>query len=380
MPVYTFMALDPPLSVIKEIDKRRRAFLWKGSPNVAGGHCLVSWSSVCRPRHLGGLGLPNLVILGRTLRIRWQWLQRSWSTRPWGRLHNQTTQAEEIMFKASIVVRVGNGEKTLFWEDRWLDGRSIQGLAPSIANMVNLTIRKHRTVAQALLGHSWILDIEGRLEDVSILEFLRLWDTLQPIQLSQDEIDSVLWQWEPSGCYSAKSAYRAFFVGSIGFPCAKAIWKARAPLKCKIFLWLAIRRRCWTADRLQRRGLVNQGVCVFCGHGQETIDHILVGCAVTGQVWARFLRQVGFRAAAPIGQTTLQDHWISARNSEAKHRRKELDSCIILVSWMIWKERNQRIFKNVTTPINQFLIRIQAEHHHWRMAAATGREAPMDHE
>lgn len=35
-----FMALDPPLGVIKEIDKRKRAFLWKGTETVTSGHCL----------------------------------------------------------------------------------------------------------------------------------------------------------------------------------------------------------------------------------------------------------------------------------------------------------------------------------------------------
>ena len=115
----------------------------------------------------------------------------------------------------------------------------------------------------------------------------------------------MIWRWEPSGCYSAKSAYRAFFAGSLKFPCAEAIWKASAPLKCKIFIWLVIRRRCWTADRLQHRGLTNQGVCVFCGSGQETIDHILVGCVVTGQVWAQFLSRVGIQAVIPVGMTTL---------------------------------------------------------------------------
>lgn len=49
IPVYSFMAFDPPLAVIKEIDKRRRAFLWKGTENVSGGYCLVAWSTVCRP-------------------------------------------------------------------------------------------------------------------------------------------------------------------------------------------------------------------------------------------------------------------------------------------------------------------------------------------
>lgn len=108
------MALEPPLSVIKQIDKMRRAFLWKGSQSVAGGNCLVAWSTVCRLLHLGGLGLHNLVMLGRALRIRWQWLHRTWAARPWGRLHTETSRVDEAMFKASISVTVGNGKNSLF--------------------------------------------------------------------------------------------------------------------------------------------------------------------------------------------------------------------------------------------------------------------------
>jgi hypothetical protein len=33
------------------------------------------------------------------------------------------------------------------------------------------------------------------------------------------------------------------------------IWKSWAPGKCKIFLWLAVKNRCWTTDRLARKGL-----------------------------------------------------------------------------------------------------------------------------
>lgn len=163
------MALDPPLSVIKEIDKQCRAFIWKGSHNVVGRHCLASWSSVCRPRHLGGLGLPNLVVLGHALRIRWLWLQRSWTMRPWGRLHNHTNRAKESLFKASVMVTVGNGGKTLFWEDRWLEGRSVHGPVPSVVKLVNPSTRKHRTVAQALSEHTWISDLASCREDANIL-------------------------------------------------------------------------------------------------------------------------------------------------------------------------------------------------------------------
>lgn len=155
------MALDPPQSVVKEIDKCR-AFLCKGSQNVSGGNCLVAWSVVCHPIQLGGLGVHNLSVLGQAMRICWQWLQRTWDARPWGRLQFQTNREEHDLFQASIMVKVGNRENALFWEDRWLNGCSIPGFDPSIVQMVTPSIRRKRTVAQALTNDNWILDIQGQ--------------------------------------------------------------------------------------------------------------------------------------------------------------------------------------------------------------------------
>lgn len=273
------------------------------------------------------------------------------------------------MFKVSIVVRVGNGENTLFWEDCWLNGSSIQGFALSIVQMVIPSIRRKRTVAQALTNDDWILDIQGQSGAQVVEEVLRLGNRLQQFCLSQGEVDSVSWCWETSGHYSAKSAYEAFFTGSIRFPCADAIWKAQASLKYKVFMWLAIRRRCSTADRLRRRGLQNQGVCVFCRLQEETIDHLLVGCAVTAQIWARFIVQTGSLCPVPSGQHTLQDHWLAAKNPQPKNRRKQIDECIILVSWMLWKERNQKIFNNIVNSSDQILQLALQEHQQWCTAA-----------
>ena len=85
----------------------------------------MAWSVVCRPLHLGRLGVHNLSVLGQVMRIRWQWMQRTWDARPWGRFHFQSNREERALFQASIMVKVGNGENTLFWEDRWLNSCSI---------------------------------------------------------------------------------------------------------------------------------------------------------------------------------------------------------------------------------------------------------------
>lgn len=47
---------------------------------------------------------------------------------------------------------------------------------------------------------------------------------------------------------------------------------------CKFFLWLAENNRCWTADRLAKRGLPHPEACPLCDQVDETHQHILIGC------------------------------------------------------------------------------------------------------
>jgi hypothetical protein len=55
IPVYYLIALQCPKWVIKDVDKIRRGFLWKGRKDVKGGYCLVDWQRFWRPLGLGGL-------------------------------------------------------------------------------------------------------------------------------------------------------------------------------------------------------------------------------------------------------------------------------------------------------------------------------------
>jgi hypothetical protein len=58
--IYTTIALDLPLWAIKAIEKIIRAFLWKGRKEINGGHYLLTWTKVARPKELGELGLFDL--------------------------------------------------------------------------------------------------------------------------------------------------------------------------------------------------------------------------------------------------------------------------------------------------------------------------------
>jgi len=47
------------------------SFLWKGTPDANGGHCLVKWSKALRPKTFGGLGILDLDLFSRALGLRW---------------------------------------------------------------------------------------------------------------------------------------------------------------------------------------------------------------------------------------------------------------------------------------------------------------------
>jgi hypothetical protein len=94
-------------------------------------------------------------------------------------------------------------------------------------------------VKDALHELTWVSDIRGALGWQGLVEYLDLWDVLTDVILHGTD-DTHHWKFEASGNFSSKSAYRAFFAGSVSFEPWKRLWKYWAPSKCKTFIWLAI--------------------------------------------------------------------------------------------------------------------------------------------
>lgn len=119
-------------------------------------------------------------------------------------------------------------------------------------------------------------------------------------------------------------------------------------------------------DWLDHHGIANHRLCVFYRYDNETIDHLMVGCAITGQFWACFMQQVGFHQYIPFEQSSLENFWLHARQLVSATSRKGLESCIILIAWMIWKERNSRVFDKVASPLESILHKMFNKLQLWR--------------
>lgn len=115
IPVYFLSVIPLKRWAIKKIDKVRRNFLWKGEIEANGGHCLVKWTNVQKPKDYGGLGTLELEKFGRALRLRWIWQQWVDPNRPWEGSEAPVNEVDLQLFRASTHMHIGNGQRAEFW-------------------------------------------------------------------------------------------------------------------------------------------------------------------------------------------------------------------------------------------------------------------------
>jgi hypothetical protein len=62
-------------------------------------------------------------------------------------------------FETLVLVVIGDGMRSLFWSDRWINGASVKTLTPNLLAAVPTRIRNKRTVAEAIMQRKWVKDI-----------------------------------------------------------------------------------------------------------------------------------------------------------------------------------------------------------------------------
>nr|XP_040244102.1 uncharacterized protein LOC109755903 [Aegilops tauschii subsp. strangulata] len=333
MPTHILIAMSMHGSILRQVNRLIRAFLWQG---------------------------------------RWLWLRKTDPTRPWAHLHIPSSPAVQAIFQASTFWTVGDGTSCIFWEDHWIDGASIAELAPLVFAAVPRRHRKTRTVAATLDSRALIHDILSPLRPSALVQYIHLWIRLCQITLT-DAPDTITWPWTLTGVYSARSCYKALFAGSTIEPSWKLTWKSWAPLRVKVFLWLAFQGRCWTADRLARRGLAHAPLCLLCDQEPETMEHLLAGCPFSRQAWHEILSWYRITDTPLLDSASdFRDWFSSAVQSAPTVLRHGHASLIILTAWRICKARNACVFNGAAPSIPLLVNDIKEDARGWAAAGAKG--------
>jgi hypothetical protein len=175
-----------------------------------------------------------------------------------------------------------------------------------------------------------------------------------------------------SSAVVTKSAYKMQFEGHIISTMPDMVWRPWAPPKCKLFAWLIIQNRVWTADRLQKRGWPSCVLCKLCNQVQESADHLLYKCRFTTRIWIELKEWLDLHDVDPRAwhnRRTVKEWWTKSILQRG-HSRKAMASLAMLVSWEIWKERNARVFQNSATTSFMLIAKIKDEMAMWCHAGA----------
>jgi hypothetical protein len=155
---------------IREIDKRRRAFLWAGTETVSSERCKVAWPLACAPKEYSGLGIPDVRVLGLALRL-WEWLCRTKPGAAWARLPSSLERKSASMFAYSVSIEVGDGASTRFWTDAWLPAGAIPTFACNLFKAVGRR-RLGRSVKDAIMERRWVCDITRARTAPVLIEYM----------------------------------------------------------------------------------------------------------------------------------------------------------------------------------------------------------------
>ena len=138
-------------------------------------------------------------------------------------------------------------------------------------------------------------------------------------------------------------------------------------------MWFVTHKRCWTADRLAKRGLPHPVKCLLCDQEEEDIHHLLVGCVFSRCFWFSLLSHLGFAALAPLPSDQSFDNWWRKFDGAAtRDLRRGLNCFVILGAWSIWRHRNDCVFNGVTPNVSLALALTREEAHWWSLAGSKG--------
>jgi hypothetical protein len=92
-------------------------------------------------------------------------------------------------------------------------------------------------------------------------------------------------------------------------------------------------------------------------------------CPFARQTWFECLTAAGLNLVEPTIDSTLET-WCDAARQLVHKKDRPFDALVMLTAWMLWKQRNARVFNNVRQQCNvqQLVVRIKEEFALWKLA------------
>ena len=122
----------------------------------------------------------------------------------------------------------------------------------------------------------------------------------------------------------------------------------RLDSQVKSFVWLVAHKKVNTNDLLQLKRphkALSPDICKLCMKHGETVDHLFLHCSLTMGLWHRLFQLAKTDWVPPRSISDMLSTNFNGFRSSKRGIVLWQDACIALM-WVVWRERNARIFED----------------------------------
>ncbi|XP_071713621.1 uncharacterized protein [Rutidosis leptorrhynchoides] len=269
-----------------------------------------------------------------------------------------------ISFSKSFIRLIGDGKSTSFWDDIWVGNASFKD---RFKRLYRLEIDKDINISNKIeefmgdgLGN-WAYPPMGRTNS----ELNELRDTVQNLQLIEDKEDCWSWNLNSKGIYMVKDC--SVLVDKVILPRAvnsiESLQNGLVLKKVEVFIWRARLGRVPVRFELDKRGIdLNNVRCPICDGDIETVEHILFSCQVAKDLWSKVLKWWGYNSAI-FGYEDIFNGTFGYVAYD--HKRNQWQAICWVVCYILWKNRNAKVFKNKLETVPSLFNEVQVLSYDW---------------
>ena len=248
------------------------------------------------------------------------------------------------MVRPHVWYKLGNGSKASVWFDNWDE------LCPLINRVTHRAVSnagfdKQEMVADVVREGAWTWPIT----------WYNSYPTLNQLtvpNLIHDKPDSLMWKYD-GVCYdfSVKHAWHSIHDRGVEVDWVYLVWSKYAIPRHTTHLWLVMRKRLITHDRMRQWHVGNDVYlatlrCSLCKTQPDSHEHLFFECPFSLQVWNLVMGEARMTGISPKWSDIVA--WLLPISKQNKVATIVGRLILAASSYFVWQERNNRIHGNGT--------------------------------
>ncbi|KAJ0455366.1 putative reverse transcriptase zinc-binding domain-containing protein [Helianthus annuus] len=187
------------------------------------------------------------------------------------------------------------------------------------------------------------------------------WRDSFPVLIQLDQLtfdpnkeDKLLWRTgDPFRDFSSACAWDSIRHREMDVEWCPIVWFAQCIPRHAFLMWLIMRRKLLTQDKIlkwdfSRRKNMNMMCCLLCYADHDSHNHLFFECKFSTQVWQMVRHKVGMDSVQAKWVDIVD--WLLVRSKSKSVVNYVARVLVAANAYLIWQERNARLFKNQLRP------------------------------